>query len=737
MLLLLLLAAEPTPTLSKAIAVKKPPIVPQLALWAEQAEATVVDKETMSGLKAYANDRSKHWSMRTAAKILLADQAFLRGDVTAGKKTYAALLKESRGRLDDYLGLRLGKRLLIAKQAKAAIEALRPVDKRVYRGSRQRQARLLLAKAYLAAERFDDAATAFRNFQRVCGRCMLGQRPDVLLVEAKLAWAAGKKALAKGLLVRIFDHYPKHPDSAEAGLLLQKYFPSLPMTLDRKLRAIRARAPRMGDRWAVGEFRALAKRYEKRPDLLFEVQLNLGRQLRRVDPAEGAALLDRLTQEQADKPGRITRIQGAKRLVLPRLGRMDEVVDLYFEQAWTTSDPNYRMERLFYTAWSLFGGGRYKDAAELFAWLVNQRRVSRDHKRMARWFGPWARFRSGDYEGAIEAFEKVAKQRPAMAAAATFWSGRAEILRGQPEAGMAKFQKLRERWPWTLYGLRVASLDVAEERAPRRRRDDWPKSRLTGRKSTLDRLALFANLADERWGRAECLRGGLPVDPAIATAWGQALTSAGAVHPAFQVAHHALQYVAGLPGAQHRPLWELAFPRPYLERCIGCAEVEQIPTALIYAIMREESQFRPAVLSPAEAVGLMQIIPPTARLIVQTAKKTKLDPEALDDPDHNIAMGAWYLAGLSERYSHQFPQVMAAYNAGPNAADQWVRRAGRFQMDQDMFMEEVPYKETRGYVKRVSRSLAVYRMLYGLEPGRFSPVVQGLVLNQISGDLSF
>ena len=77
------------------------------------------------------------------------------------------------------------------------------------------------------------------------------------------------------------------------------------------------------------------------------------------------------------------------------------------------------------------------------------------------------------------------------------------------------------------------------------------------------------------------------------------------------------------------------------------------------------SQFRPAVLSPAEAVGLMQIIPPTARLIVQTAKKTKLDPEALDDPDHNIAMGAWYLAGLSERYSHQFPQVMAAYNAGP------------------------------------------------------------------------
>lgn len=302
---------------------------------------------------------------------------------------------------------------------------------------------------------------------------------------------------------------------------------------------------------------------------------------------------------------------------------------------------------------------------------------------------------------------------------------------------MARFQQVRARWPWTLYGLRVASLEVEEERAPRSRRADWSKERLNGRKSTLNRLALFANLADERWGRAECLRGGLPVDPKVAATWGQALTEAGAIHPAFQMAHQALQYVPGLPGAQHRPLWELAFPRPYLERCIGCSEVEKIPTVLIYAIMREESQFRPAVLSPAEAVGLMQIIPPTARLIVETAKKTQLDPEALDDPDHNIAMGAWYLAGLSERYGHQFPQVMAAYNAGPNAADQWVRRAGRFNMDQDMFMEEVPYKETRGYVKRVSRSLAVYRMLYGLEPGRFSPVVQGLVVNRISGDLSF
>jgi soluble lytic murein transglycosylase len=165
--------------------------------------------------------------------------------------------------------------------------------------------------------------------------------------------------------------------------------------------------------------------------------------------------------------------------------------------------------------------------------------------------------------------------------------------------------------------------------------------------------------------------------------------------------------------------------------------LERIPVALVYAIMREESQFRPAVESPAEAVGLMQIIPPTAALIAARLEGRKVDPEALDDPNHNIALGTWYLAGLSKRYDAQLPLVMAAYNAGPAAADGWIRRANSLQMDLTQFMEEVPYKETRGYVKRVSRSLAVYRMLYGLERGTFSPMVQGLVQNKISGDLSF
>jgi len=114
-----------------------------------------------------------------------------------------------------------------------------------------------------------------------------------------------------------------------------------------------------------------------------------------------------------------------------------------------------------------------------------------------------------------------------------------------------------------------------------------------------------------------------------------------------------------------------------------------------------------------------------------------VDPNALDDPNHNIALGTWYLAGLAKRYDQQLPLVMAAYNAGPAAADGWIRRADSLKMDLTQFMEEVPYKETRGYVKRVSKSLTIYRMLYGLERGAFTPMVQGVVHNRISGDITF
>ena len=708
----------------------------QLADLAKRLSGHRASKEDLAWLEKALGDKKQPKSYRIAAAILRAEQGFAHSNPKDAQARFAKLIK-AHGELEDLLTLRLGAQALNVKLWDIAAEAFKMADKREWRGSRQRLARLGRLRALYYGKKYKEARRAQRQFRRVCSRCMDGQTDDVLFIEAHLEFLEGKRTKALNLLTDLADRFPDRSGGAQADLLVQQHFPGTPRTLERRLRSIRYQAGRKGDRWAVGELRQLQTKYAKRPQLLLEINIALGRQLRRVDPVEGGALLDRLLADLSTNHPRRDALMAARRLVLPRVGRFDETADNYFEQAWNTQSTPYRMERLFYTAWSLFGAGNYADAGSIFTWLVSQKHVSRETREKARWYGAWSLFRAEKYEESLVAFDDLATKRPRWAAKATYWAGRSAIALGHIEKGMLRFQVLRDRWPHTLYGLRVASLPTVSPQPPYRLSESRRKALAKGSDRTRLRLAVAANLSASRWTRGEALRGRTPVAPEIALQWGDALRSAGSHHAAFLVATRALRYVSGLPGEHHRSLWELAYPRPWFARCDGCAEMEQIPVALVYAIMREESQFRPSVESPAEAVGLMQIIPPTAALIAARLEGRKVDPNALDDPNHNIALGTWYLAGLAKRYDQQLPLVMAAYNAGPAAADGWIRRADSLKMDLTQFMEEVPYKETRGYVKRVSKSLTIYRMLYGLERGAFTPMVQGVVHNRISGDITF
>ena len=130
----------------------------------------------------------------------------------------------------------------------------------------------------------------------------------------------------------------------------------------------------------------------------------------------------------------------------------------------------------------------------------------------------------------------------------------------------------------------------------------------------------------------------------------------------------------------------------------------------MWAVMRRESAFDPTQVSGANARGLMQLIPPTAAAI---AKKLKLDPPTADGllvPSLNVKLSSWYLAALVKRFSHPV-LCAAAYNAGPTAVVRWMKTSGELPLD--LFVERIPYKETRGYVNQVVADLYNYRALYG------------------------
>jgi soluble lytic murein transglycosylase len=155
----------------------------------------------------------------------------------------------------------------------------------------------------------------------------------------------------------------------------------------------------------------------------------------------------------------------------------------------------------------------------------------------------------------------------------------------------------------------------------------------------------------------------------------------------------------------------VAYPRAFGELVQTHAPAAGVPPELLLALMREESALDPEAVSAAGAVGLTQLMLPTARAVARRLKAPAPDRAGLTEPATSIRIGSAYLGELLKRFDGSPALALAAYNAGENAVDRW--RAAGPKLPLDEFVEEIPYDETRGYVKRVLRSYASYRLLSG------------------------
>jgi len=173
------------------------------------------------------------------------------------------------------------------------------------------------------------------------------------------------------------------------------------------------------------------------------------------------------------------------------------------------------------------------------------------------------------------------------------------------------------------------------------------------------------------------------------------------------------QLLATAPGAKNRWAWECAFPRPH--KTWVRKESDKVPSDLLWAVMRQESAFDPEVVSPARAVGLLQLMPETARKVAAGIGMSFQDA-MLTSPPVNIALGATYLKDLLAELGANVPLAVGAYNAGSEAITRWQTKA-KGQQSLDVFVETIPFLETRGYVVRVMGNLARYGYMERGEAG--------------------
>ncbi|ACC83949.1 transglycosylase SLT domain-containing protein [Nostoc punctiforme] len=163
--------------------------------------------------------------------------------------------------------------------------------------------------------------------------------------------------------------------------------------------------------------------------------------------------------------------------------------------------------------------------------------------------------------------------------------------------------------------------------------------------------------------------------------------------------------------------WQARYPFPYLRETEKWSLERKLNPLLVTALMRQESRFEPKIKSVADATGLMQLLPSTAKWI---APQIKVDIKTinLENPNDNIMLGTWYLDHTHQQYNNNSLLAIASYNAGPGNVSKWLQTLTT--QDPDEFVEQIPFDETKNYVRQVFGNYWNYLRLY-------NPEISGIV----------
>jgi soluble lytic murein transglycosylase len=312
--------------------------------------------------------------------------------------------------------------------------------------------------------------------------------------------------------------------------------------------------------------------------------------------------------------------------------------------------------------------------------------------RAAMWAGDWALV-----TGAIEAMSEPMRAQPAW----RYWAARAAEERGLEAEAEAGYGAILDT---DNYYSAMAATRLGERIVPNQM--PFPPDA-----AAIDALATRAPFERAR----ELSLVGLRNQATVEWQYGYAELSENARPQAIHLAAHWELYDVAVATATSFGIfndYELLYPRPYREEVVAAAKLTDVDRALLYAMLRQESLFRPDAASSAGALGVAQLTYATARTTAQRWKLPAPKPADLFDAGVGITLGAARLADLLVQFDATLPAALGAYNAGDGAAERWL--PGK-PVDSDVWIENIPYDETRAYVRRVLWHSLVFEWL---ETGR-------------------
>jgi soluble lytic murein transglycosylase len=370
------------------------------------------------------------------------------------------------------------------------------------------------------------------------------------------------------------------------------------------------------------------------------------------------------------------------------------------ETAASLGDPTMWAERRASLARALMRAGQPRDAYRIAA--RNQLSKGQDYADLEFLAGFIALRKLDDAETALKHFANLreAVETPISIARALYWQGRALEAKGDAAAAKAAYTDAA-RNQTAYYGLLAAErlgLNLDAGLLSDTRPSDWRNASFAG-SSVFQAARLLVRAGDRSLGKRFVLHLAEGLSPGELDQLADYALEADEPHIAVLVAKQAAER-------------GIILPRAYFPLTDMVPDNLPVSRALALSIARRESEFDAAVISPAGARGLMQVMPGTAKLIAPKAGVPYDSSRLTTDPAYNVALGSAYLRQLIDEFGPAIALVASGYNAGPGRPRRWITEFGdprQENIDVVDWVETIPFTETRTYVMRVVESVVIYR----------------------------
>jgi len=621
--------------------------------------------------------------------------------------------KANPGELGEYITYNLGNAYLQTGHTAEAVATLQGFSKKYPDSLLITDADVALANGLLAEGHPQTAVEVLEKDRP-------SARPDVALTLGRAYESIGDNTKAAVSFKNVYYNMAASSEADAAGVELKKLGVTSATTAEHKTRAeLLFKAKRYAE--SAAEYRDVLDQAAPadRPAITLALASALQKSGEGKDAKEVLSSLPETAGEvnaqRLYQLGEIARSSDDDAGFQAALGqlRQNSPSSTWFEQALLSEGNMYLLRRDYDKAIDAY--------RELQTRFPNGARTAYAHWKIA-----WLGLRQNRNDEAKKEFENHIALYPTSAEVpnALYWRGRLAEEDGEPAKARAYYQKLSDRFRNYYY----AELGRQRMRA----------IKTTGEPvhyAILDRIPAFAppKIEDDdpptenlRYQKAQLLANGALVDLAVRELQAAAAEDEGGWAPAetariyqeigrYDRAIQAMKrtvpnyFALELPELP-KSYWEALFPKPYWDDLRRYSEQNSLDPYLVASLIRQESEFNPGAISRANAVGLMQLLPSTAKKVAKDEKVKNFNANQLLSPNMNMQLGTRYFRGMVDKFG-AFEYALAAYNAGDDRVKDWLGQ-GKYRDPQE-FVESIPFTETREYVQAIMRNANVYRQLYG------------------------